>query len=214
MEQDYAKVIFARLLAVVHDIEEAKVDVSSFQDYLSHAEDAGVYAVWPIRGSNVSASNTITAMHYLPDLIHQASRLQQFDKVFPYLEGLLSAFSARILQPTLSPCLLEALTLLAEVWGLPDTADSTKGRISRLISQWGIMRIPIINEVGVWSSEPQPGRLCSDKMETVLWVAGALQADRPSTCNCAASAAMQLLSQALPNPALTADTVKVSGICV
>ena len=140
----------------------------------------------------------VTAEFYLPDLIHHASQLQRFEQLFPYLELLFSTVSASTLQPNSSPCLHEALSLLAEVHDLAETSQEVKQSIARLMGQWGIMKVPIANDVGVWSSEPQPSRIGSDSRETVLWVVGSLHADRTPTCVCSASAVQQLV--AVPQP--------------
>ena len=180
------------------------VDLADFQRLVSDAADAGLFGVWPFRGSNSSTANLVTAMYYLPDMIHACYHVQRFNGVFPYLDQLFSNASASLLQPNHSQCLHEALTLLAEVHDLTNMSEETQHGIGRIMGQWSIMKIPTENPLVVWSSEPQPSRICSDKKEVVLWLAGALQEQRPSASDCSPAAAMQLtsaLSNALAEPA-------------
>ena len=203
------KIICARLLAIAHGIEEATVDLADFQRLVSDAADAGLFGVWPFRASNISAANLVTAMYHLPDIIYACYHVQRFNEVFPYLYQLFSNASASSLQPNNSQCLHEALTLLAEAHDLPNMSEETQHGIRRIMGQWSIMKIPTGNPLVVWSSEPQPSRICSDKKEVVLWIAGALQEQRPSACDCSPAAAMQLMS-AFPNaPAEPADVPQV-----
>lgn len=208
-QQDHIKMVFGRLLAVGHDLQEAVVPVGDFQRLVEDAAAADMFAVWPFRGSSGAGTNRVTAEFYLPDVIHSASLMQRFDHVFPYMELLFSNFSASSLQPNSAPCLHEALSLLAEVHDLPQTSQQTKMGIARLMQQWGIMRLPVINEVGVWSSEPQPSRIGSDSRETVLWVVGSLQAQRQPTSDCSPTAVQQLVAVP-PHPfPVPADTPQV-----
>ena len=72
------------------------------------------------------------------------------------------------------------------------------------MGQWSIMKSPTGNPLVVWSTQAQPSRVCSDKKEVVLWIAGALQQQRPSSSDCCPAAAMQLISvlpTALAEPA-------------
>ena len=180
------------MLGVVHNVEETIVNIAEFQRLLQDAATADLFAVWPFRGSNTVSTNMVTAMFYLPDIIHASSVVQRFDTLFPYLNLLFSTASAAVLQPNRSPTLHEALSLLAEAHDLPETSQQTRQGIARLLGQWGIMRVPIANDVGVWSSEPQPSRIGTDSKETVLWVVGALHAQRTCSCDCSPSAALQL----------------------
>lgn len=176
--------------------------VEDFQQLVEGAAAADVFSVWPFRGSSAACTNMLTAEFYLPDMIHSASQLQRFDQLFPYMEPLFS--TASTLQPNSSPCLHEALSLLAEVHDLAETSPETKQGIARLMGQWGIMRVPIANDVGVWSSEPQPSRIGSDSRETVLWAVGCVHAQRTPTCDCSPSAVQQLVAvppQPFPVPA-------------
>ena len=43
---------------------------------------------------------------------------------------------------------------------------------------------PITNNVGVWSSEPQPSCIGSDSQETVPWVVGSFHAQRQPAFDC------------------------------
>lgn len=162
--------------------------ISEFELQVQEAANAGLFRVWPFRASSASAH------WYLPDLIHFASKMQRLDAIFPYLEVLFSIGSAATLQPNHPWCLYESLCLLAEAHDLPITSKQTKLGISRLLGQWSIMRLPVNNVIGVWSTEPQPCRIEDDKREVVLWVVGALQANRTPCCDCSPSAAMQLVS--------------------
>ena len=208
-QQDQVKIIFGRMLAVAHEVQEAVVAIEDFQQVVESAAAADVFAVWPFRGSSVAHTNMVTAKFYLPDIIHSASQMQRFDQLFPFMELLFSTVSARTLQPNCSPCLHEALSLLAEVHDLPETTQLTKQRIARLIGQWGIMRVPVSNDVGVWSSEPQPSHIGSDSRETVLWVVGSLHAQRTPTSHCSPSAVQQLVA-VTPQPfPVLADAPKV-----
>ena len=208
--------MFGRMLAVAHEVEEAVVAVEDFQRLVEGAAAADVFAVWPFRGSNAGGTNMVTAEFYFPDIIHSASLLQRFDVVFPYMELLFGTVSASTLQPNSSPCLHEALSLLAEVHNLSETSQETKQGIERLMGQWGIMRVPIANDVGVWSSEPQPSRIGSDSRETVLWVVGSLHAQRTPTCDCSSSAVQQLVavpSQPFPVPADAPKVLHLLPFC-
>lgn len=200
--------MFGRMLAVAHEVEEAVVAIEDFQRLVEGAAAADVFAVWPFRGSSAACTNMVTAEFYLPDIIHHASQLQQFDQLFPYLELLFSTVSASTLQPNSSPGLHEALSLLAEVHDLSETSQEVKQGITRLMGQWGIMRVPVVNDVGVWSSEPQPSRIGSDSRETVLWVVGSLHAERKPTCDCSPSAVQQLVAVPQPFP-VPADALQV-----
>ena len=185
------------MVAVVHSVEEAMVDMVDFQCLVRGAADAGTFGIWPFRGSNAAHCNLVTTMYYLPDIMHAASLMQRFEALFPYLESLISTSSASTLHPNKSPSLHETLSLLAEAHDLPDASEETRFRIGRLMWQWGVMRVPIDSHVGLWSSEPQPSRAGLDTKEVVLWVVGALnpkfQADRRSACDCSPSAALQLV---------------------
>ena len=201
--------MFGRLLAVGHDLQEAVVPVGDFKRLVEDAAAADMFAVWPFRGSSGAGTNMVTAEFYLPDMIHSASLMQRFDHIYPYMELLSSNFSASSLKPNSSPCLHEALSLLAEVHDLPQTSQQTKQGIARLMQQWGIMRLPVINNVGVWSSEPQPSRIGLDSRETVLWVVGSLQAQRQPTSDCSPAAVQQLVAVP-PQPfTLPADALQV-----
>ena len=185
--------MFGRMLAVAHELEETVVAIEDFQQLVQSAASADVFAVWPFRGSSAACTNMVTAKFYLPDIIYSASQMQRFNQLFPCMELLFSTVSARTLQPNSSPCLHEALSLLAEVHDLAETTQATKQGIARLMGQWGIMRLPIANHVGVWSSEPQPSRTGLDSRETVLWVVGSLHAQRTLTSACSPSAVQQLV---------------------
>ena len=190
-------------------MEEAMVDGPSFQLLVEGAADAGLFGVWPFRGSSVSSSNVTTANFYLPDIIHACSHMQRLNEIFPYLSQLFVTPSARTLHPNNSPALHEALTLLAEAYDMPSVSEETQYGIRHIMGQWDIMRVPTGKSVGVWSSQPQPSRICSDKKETLLWVVGALQQQRPSACDCSPAAAMQLVSATHTAPAKAANAPQV-----
>lgn len=87
----------------------------------------------------------------------------------------------------------EALTLLAEAHDQQDVSEDTRAGIRRLMTQWGVARVASNSNLGVWSSQPDPSRLGLDKDDIVLWVVGALQAQRVSASDCSPSAALQLV---------------------
>lgn len=193
--------MFGRLLAVIHSIDEAMVGIQEFKLLVQHAAITGLFRVWPFRAT------TAAAKWYLPDLIHLASQMQRLDALFPYLELIFSKGSAASLQPNQCVCLHESLSLMAEAYDLPSTSEKTKLGIASLMSQWKITRLPLANDVGVWSTQPHPSHIGEDNNEVVIWVVGALQKDRTPCCDCSPSAAVELVSVTPPTQPTSAPQV-------
>lgn len=207
-QQDQVKIIFGRMLAAVHNTEELMVDMMDFQSLVRHAANAGLFSLWPFRGSNAAGSNLVTTIYNFPDIVHTASLMQRFDAIFPYLELILSTDTASNMSPNSSAPLHETLTLLAEIYDLPDITEETRFGIRKLLSQWRVRRVPIDSCVGLWSSQPEPSRICLDKNDIVLWVVGALKAQRTSACDCSPSAALQLVPTKTP-----VDPANIPQVC-
>lgn len=199
--------MFGRLLAVIHDIEEAMVGIQDFELLVQQAAVAGLFMVWPFR------ANTAAAKWYLPDLIHLASQMQRLEALFPYLEIIFTKGSTATMQPNQCFSLHELLSLLAEAYDLPGTPEKTKLGITRLMSQWGIMRLPLTDDVGVWSTQPHVSQIGEDDSEVVIWVVGALQKDRNPCCDCSPSAAVELVSVTPPSQPTNAPQVDHMPIC-
>ena len=194
------------MLAMLHNMEELMVDMKDFQLLVRDAANAGIFSLWPFRGSNAACSNIVTMMFYFPDIVHTASLMQRLDDIFPYLELILSTDTASNVSPNNSPPLHETLTLLAEAYDLPDITEETRFGIRKLLSQWCVMRVPTDSCVGMWSSQPEPSRV--DKHDIVLWVVGALKAQRRSACDCSPSAALQLVPAKTP-----VDPANIPQVC-
>ena len=200
--------MFGRMLAVVHNMEEPIVDMPEFETLVRDAASAGIFSLWPFRGSRATCNNLVTTMYHFPDIVHTASLMQRLDDVFPYLDLILSTDSASNVSPNNSAPLHETLSLLAEAHDLPDITEETQFGIRRLLSQWCVMRVPTDNCVGVWSSQPEPSRMGLDKDDIVLWVVGALKAQRTSACDCSPSAALQLFPAKAP-----VDPANIPQVC-
>ncbi|KAL3149215.1 hypothetical protein ABBQ32_002041 [Trebouxia sp. C0010 RCD-2024] len=99
VQQGNVEVIWGRIVAVANDVEDAVVDLDQFQNLLNDAFSAGVFDVWPFKGSNAACSNVTTAKYYLPDQIYAADSIQKLNAVFPYLDLLFSCASASCCQP-------------------------------------------------------------------------------------------------------------------
>ena len=181
------------MLAVVHNVQEVMVDITGFQALVRDAENAGIFSVWPFRGSNASCSNLVSTQYCLPDIIHTASLVQRLDAIFPYMEIILSTDSASSMTCNHSSPLHEALTLLAEAHDQQVVSEDTRAGIRRLMTQWGVTRVASNSNLGVWSSQPDPSKVGLDKDDIVLWVVGALQSQRVSASDCSPSAALQLV---------------------
>lgn len=99
------KVLYGRMLAVVHNVQEVMVDISTFQALVNDAANAGIFSVWPFTGSTASCSSLVSIMYYLPDIIHTASMVQRLDAIFPYMEIILSTDSASSMSCNHVPCM-------------------------------------------------------------------------------------------------------------
>ena len=192
------KAVWSRMVAVVHDVEEAVVDLTEFQNLLKHAANAAVFDVWPFQGSTSAYCNIATVKFNLPDLVYAASHMQKLHAVFPYLELLFSSASASQLQPNECPVLHEALSLLAEAHDLPQSSADIRSGITNLMGKWGIKRGLTAKSVVVWSTEAQASQIGLDSKETVLWVVGALHAERKHMSDCSPTAALQLVPVSPP----------------
>lgn len=169
------------------------VSINDFQTLVSDAASAGLFSVWPFRGSNASCSNLVSTLYCLPDIIHTASLVQRLDAIFPYMEVILSTDSASSMSCNHSSPLHETLTFLAEAHDQQDVSEDMRAGIRRLMNQWGVARVASTSNLGVWSSQPDPSKVGLDKDDVVLWVVGALQAHRVSASDCSPSAALQLV---------------------
>ncbi|DBB03969.1 hypothetical protein WJX77_003367 [Trebouxia sp. C0004] len=187
--------VYARMVAVLHGCESAQMDIDEFSAALQHAANADVLGVWPFRGSSGLDTNIVSCKYNIGDLVHAACAMQQLDHVLPHLEVLLQ--TARMIPVAKSLCLEDTLVLLAEAHSLPNACPEIKGRICRIMNQWALMPIPVENNIIVWSDEPQPARIGSNKRDVVLMSVGQLTQQRLYTSDVSPAAAVQQ-SSSLP----------------
>ena len=188
-QEEVAKTVFGKLLAAMHANDEATMDMDGFRATLRDAESADLLNVWPFRGSQGSMTNLVCSQYNVGDLVHAASHQQRLHCILPQLETLL--YTARSIQPRNSQCLTDTLTLLGEAYDKEELRSESKARIARIMNQWGLMKVPVMNNVVVWSDEPQVARIGSRKTDTLLLGVGYLAQQRPYSSNLAPSAAVQ-----------------------
>ena len=168
---------------------------------------------WGSAGLN---TNIVSCKHNVGDLIHAAYATHQLAHILPHLEILLQ--TARMILVAESPCLEDTLVLLVEAHSLPNASPEVKRSICRIMNQWVLMPIPVVNDMVVWSDEPQPARIGSNSRDVVLMGVGQLTQQRLYTSDVSPAAAVQLSSPSLtssqtsaspgvPNPAEPAHNV-------
>lgn len=194
--------LYGRLLSIMHNQGE-QGDVEGFDAALQDAASADLLSVWPFRGSLDLTTNLISCQYNIGDLVHAASATQRLWHMLPYLEALLA--TARVISVGNSPCLEDALVLLAEAYDLPGTPSEVKGRIARIMNHWSLMRIPVNNIVTVWSDEPQPGRMGSRKRDVILMGVGRLTQHRQYSSDLSPAAAVQPSSPASASSPISAS---------
>ncbi len=197
--------IYGRMVAVLHEGESAQVDLAEFSAALQHAANADVLGVWPFRGSSGFNTNIVSCKYNMGDLIHAACATQQLVNLLPHLEVVLQ--TARMIPVAKSPCLEDTLVLLAEAHALPNACAQVKRSISRIMNQWGLMPIPVENDIVVWSDEPQPARVGSDNRDVILMGVGQLTQQRLYTSDVSPAAAVQ---QSSYSPTLSQTSLSAS----
>ncbi len=199
-QEGMAQQLYNEMLSVLVDDIDSKSNVEAFRAAVQDAAGAGLLSVWPFRGSEGLHTNLVTCLYNIADLIYFASQSQRLQQLLLYLEVLL--FSARTIHPSASPCLHEALDFLVDAYDLSNTSGESKARICRIMAQWGVMKIPVQNNMSVWSDEPQPSRIGMGKRDMLLLGVGQLKQHRPINFTVPPVAAMQQSSPpATPSPA-------------